>query len=96
MKLTAETIDRTLDQLTGQAIPENHPATERFAAIFGDHTFFLDDAGLKIVEPAEPQAGEPETGRVVKLASWANEARTSLAPHEWEFTDIVIPLDRAA
>jgi len=35
-------------------------------------------------------------GRVVKLARWGDETRRNLAPHEPEYTDIVVTLDKAA
>ncbi|HXP77185.1 MAG TPA: hypothetical protein VN823_23815 [Stellaceae bacterium] len=60
--------------------------------MFGEHTFFLDDTGLVIVEPAD---GRDEAGQVVKLASW-NPDHTSLKPHDPERTDVVIDLGKDA
>ena len=41
--------------------------------IFGEHTFFLDNNGLYIVEKlAEPEEAGAPIVRVVKLASWTD------------------------
>jgi len=88
MKLTDRGVDRTLDQYDAEPLSENHPAVPQLNRVFGDHTFFLDDSGLVIVEPTD---GATEAGQVVKLASW-NTDHTSLKPHEPERTDVVIEL----
>ncbi len=96
MKLTSTHIDRTLSQLDAQPIPDNHPVMEQFNRLFGDHTFFIDRNGLSIIEPSELGEGDLETGRVIKLASWTDDTRSTLAPHERESTDVVVVLGRAA
>jgi hypothetical protein len=88
MKLSDRGVDRTLDQYDAEPLPDTHPALPQLNEVFGEHTFFLDDTGLVIVEPAE---GRDEAGQVVKLASW-NPDHTSLKPHEPERTDVVIDL----
>ena len=52
MKLTSAQVERTLSQFEGQAIPDNHPVIPQLSNLFGDHTFFLNNDGLNIVEPA--------------------------------------------
>lgn len=93
MRLTPTLVERTLTQFEAQAIPDNHPALPELNRIFGDHTFFLDGNGLHIVEPAAAaeEDGTP-SGKVVKLASWNDADRTSLAAHEPEPTDVVVEL----
>jgi hypothetical protein len=100
MKLTSALVERTLSQFPAEAIPDNHPAVPQLNRLFGDHTFFLDDNGLNIIEPAEP--GEPakantktgvEAGKVVKLASWNDADPPSLEPHDPEPTDVVVVLE---
>ena len=90
MRLSAARVERTLSQVAVQAIPENHPVVPQLSKIFGDHTFFIDNSGLLIVEPAE-SSGTPK-GQVIKLAAWSDANRTSLAPHEPEATDVVVAL----
>jgi len=92
MKLSDRGVDRTLDQYDAEPLPDTHPALPQLNEVFGEHTSFLDDTGLVIVEPAE---GRDEAGQVVKLASW-NPDHTSLKPHDPERTDVVIDLGKDA
>lgn len=96
MKLTDDMVERTLNQYEARVIPESHPALEQLNRLFGDHTFFLDGNGLNIVEPAETVPGKSRPGKVVTLASWDNDERTSLAPHEPQETELVVELAAAA
>jgi len=95
MKLSPVRIQQTLDQLVSRTVvvPETHPKAAELHQIFGEHTFFLDADGLEIIEPAIPSdAGEIEedAGQLVKLAMWNDAARTVLAAHPAEITDVVI------
>ena len=92
MKLNSALVERTLSQVDAQAIPENHPVIPQLNSLFGDHTFFLDGNGLKIVEPAVADDGA-QKGQVVKIAGWQDSDRTSLVPHEPEPTDVVVSLE---
>jgi len=92
MKLTPVLVERTLSQFQAQAIPDGHPAVPELNRLFGEHTFLLNGNGLHIVEPALPDASGADTAQVVKLASWNDADRTSLAPHEPEPTEVVIEL----
>jgi hypothetical protein len=92
MKLTTARVERTLYQFEAQAVPDNHPSVPELNRVFGDHTFFLDGEGLHIVEPTLPtEDGEP-AGKLVKLASWQDAGRTSLAAHRPQPSDVVIEL----
>jgi hypothetical protein len=92
MKMTSALVKQTLSQIEAQPIPDNHPACPQLTRLFGDHTFFLDNNGLNIVEPS----GRTETGsavaNVVRLASWADAKRENLKAHEPEPTDAVVEL----
>jgi hypothetical protein len=90
LKLTSAQVKNTLRQFDAQALPDNHPAVPQLTHLFGDHTFFLNNNGLNIVEPA---AEAPQTARVVNLANWGDENLTQLTPHEPEPTDAVIELE---
>jgi hypothetical protein len=94
MKLSAKQIQRAASQIGAEAVPENHPVVSELAQVYGDHTFFLDNDGLEIVETAEPETTGSQTATVVKLASWADRERTTLAPHDPEPTDTVVELGR--
>jgi len=96
MKLSSEAVEQTLNQFEAEPLPDNHPAVAQLNQIFGDHTYFLDGAGLHIVELTGPtNSGSAQQGVVVKLASWSDESRTSLAPHPPEPTNVVIELKAA-
>ena len=96
MKLTPTMVERTLGQFKAQVLADNHPVVPELNRLFGDHTFFLDGNGLHIVEPTEPTASGTRAGRVVKLASWQDANRTSLAPHSPDPSGVIIELDVAA
>ena len=89
MKLAAPLVEKTLSQFEAEPIPANHPVLPQLTKMYGDHTFFLDDNGLNIVEPAEPTGEGVPAGTVVKLARWNDDDHTSLAPHEPEPTELV-------
>jgi hypothetical protein len=96
MKLTPTLVERTLGQFDARVVPDDHPVVPELNNLFGDHTFFLDGDGLHIVEPAELTALGAKVGRVVKLASWHDANRTSLAPHRPQPTDVFVDLKAAA
>jgi hypothetical protein len=89
MKLTSAQLEKALTQLEAEALPDNHPAVPQLTNLFGDHTFFVGNGGLNIVEPA---AEAPQTARVVNLANWSDENLTTLVPHGPEPTDAIIEL----
>jgi hypothetical protein len=89
MKLNSTQVKQTLTQFEAEVLPDNHPAVPQLHSMFGDHTFFLDDSGLNVLEPAET----PETGEVVSVASWSDATLTSLRPHEPQPTGVVIVLE---
>jgi len=93
MRLSPPLVERALSQFPAQAIPENHPAIPELSRRFGDHTFFLDDNGLHIVEPVvSDETGPQGAGQVVKLAAWNDDEKTSLVPLDPEPIDVVLEL----
>jgi hypothetical protein len=97
MKLTAEQIDGVTSQFEAQAVPQDNRMIAELNNIFGEHTFFLDNNGLHIVERlAEPEEAGAPMVRVVKLASWTDPDHRTLAAHPPEPTSLVINLDKAA
>jgi hypothetical protein len=88
MKLKSTQVEQVLDKLPSEVIPENHPTVPELESVFGHHTFFLGREGLHVVERTAEE--EPNsTAYVVKVASWTDNNRTSLRPHEAEVTDTV-------
>jgi hypothetical protein len=90
MKLSSEKLESVLEQIDAEVIPDDHPSLPKLRDVFGDHTFFVDDSGLIIVEPLEQ---EPVTGELVKLASWDDADPPHLVPHAPEQTDVLIELE---
>jgi hypothetical protein len=94
MKMNAAQIEQTLQQFQADAIPAGHPVLSQLERLFGDHTYFLDDKGLNIVEPVDEEKDGGRQAVVVNLADWNDRsAKGTLEPHPPEATDQVIALD---
>ncbi|THD46228.1 MAG: hypothetical protein E7774_06585 [Bradyrhizobium sp.] len=97
MKLTPPRSAHAARQLEAWVVPDAHPANQSLSETFGEHTFFLDGEGLSVIEPRGVTAdGATELARVVRLASWADEERTALAPHTPQETEFLVVVDEAA
>jgi hypothetical protein len=90
MRLNSAQVTQALSQMEAQVLPDDHPAVTELTDVFGDHTFFLDDSGLKVLEPAEVPETDVESSEVVSLADWSDATLTSLKPHAPEPTGTVI------
>jgi hypothetical protein len=64
MKLTATQITHAANQLDARPVPENSQMGPELRRVFGDHSFFLTNTGLHVIEPTEPV----ETG--LQPAGW--------------------------
>jgi hypothetical protein len=95
MKLSPEAVKETLNRFESQALPDDHPAVPQLRRAFGEHTFFIADTGLHVVEPIRSEDSSKRQGVVTKVASWADSSRTSLAPQEPEPTDVTVALEAA-
>jgi len=93
MKLNSTQVKQTLSQFQAEVLPDNHPAVPQLNDLYGDHTFFLDGSGLKVLEPAGLPEKEVQSGEVVSLADWSDATLTSLRPHEPEMTGVVVVLE---
>jgi hypothetical protein len=93
MKLSSTQVKQTLSQFEAEVLPDNHPAVPQLNNLFGDHTFFLDTRGLKVLEPAGMPEKEAQSGEIVSLADWSDTTLTSLRPHEPEPTGVVVVLE---
>ena len=92
MKLSAALVRQTLSQFDARAMPVTHPAVSKLSELYGDHTFFLNDNGLNIIEPVDSNDGVTSTAKVVNLANWKDTNQTSLAPHNPVPTSKIIVL----
>ena len=96
MKLNSMQVKQTLNQMEAHVLPDDHPAVMQFADIFGEHTFFLDQSGLKVLEPTEAPEFGMQSGEVVSLADWTDATLTSLRPHEPELTGTIITFPKVS
>ncbi len=71
-------------------IPEDHPVGIQLTEKFGEHTFYLAEAGLLVFHPSDESTGEQQTARLVFIAEWADDAKTELNAIEPQPTEIVI------
>ena len=92
MKLNSAQVQQTLNQMNAQVVPDAHPAVTQLTDVFGDHTFFLDDSGLKVLEPSDVPQTDGQSGEVVSLADWSDSTLTSLSPHPPVSTGTIIVL----
>jgi hypothetical protein len=90
MKLNSTQVEQTLTKLNAEVLADDHPAIAQLIKMFGDHTFFLDEDGLKILEPGEVPEMELRSGEVVSLAGWSDATLTGLRPHEPEPTGTTV------
>ncbi|MBK1698098.1 hypothetical protein [Rhodovibrio salinarum] len=91
MKLSDNQVKAVEEQTGLQPIPEDNPAMDQLKENFGDHTFYVDDRGLYILEtPQEDTAQSQATA--VQVAQWTDENRNALQAHEPQATDAVFSL----
>ena len=93
MKLHSQLLARAARQLHSDPISDEHPVMPQLKKVYGDHTFFIGDGGLHIVESGDRnEIGEPTTGNVVRIARWSDAGRSNLALHQRVPTGIIIIL----
>ena len=90
MKLNPAQAKQVVRQLDAQVLPEDHPAVPQLNSLFGAHTFFVDESGLKVLEPAGPSNAAGQTGEVISLADWGDAELTKLKAHEPEPTGVIV------
>jgi len=88
MKLNPAQAKQVVRQLDAQVLPEDHPAVPQLNSLFGAHTFFVDESGLKVLEPAGPSDAAVQTG--ISLADWGDAELTKLKAHEPEPTGVIV------
>ncbi len=89
MKLSSAWVDQTQNQFKVQMIPDDHPSAQKLVEVFGEHTFFLGETGLHVVEPASTDAGGGR-GMVVKVAGWNDQQANTLEPQDPEVVGTLV------
>jgi hypothetical protein len=95
MKLTTAQVKQTVSQLGAQVLPEEHPAMPQLNSMFGEHTFFVDEIGLKVLEPTPALSEDRQSGEVVSLADWSDSDLTRLMAHEPEPTGVIVVFEQS-
>jgi hypothetical protein len=85
-------VNETLTQMDARALPDDHPAVGKLSELFGDHTFFVDESGLKVLESTESSESETQAGSVVSLAEWSDAAASTLRAHQPTPTGVEVVL----
>ena len=67
MRLSSEKLGSVVQQIDAEVIPDDHPSLPKLREVFGDHTFFIDDGGLTIIQPLDQHR---QTGGLVKIVRW--------------------------
>src|SRR5690625_5238789 len=95
MKLSNTQIAATTESLGATPVPEDHPVMDQLRDAFGEHTFFLDHAGLSVFvdqdeveEGFDLPEGEP---RLVMIAAWTDDQRNSRGAVEPVDRGITLP-----
>jgi hypothetical protein len=100
MRLDPTQIEQTLKQFRAEVLAEDHPAVAQLNDAFGDHTFFLNERGLHVLELIQSPRVEPHSGEVISIADWIDETltgldeRSGLRAHAPDPTGIVVLLKK--
>ena len=77
MKLSSAQIAAVATSTGANPVPEDSPAMDQLKEAVGDHTFYVDQEGLLVLEDTETAAG-PEELEVVRVGQWADEQRQTM------------------
>ena len=95
MKLNTKQIEQVQTQVGVDPIPEDNPATQNLKDHFGDHTFYLDQNGLHVWEWVDGPESEGQPVTAMRVASWTDEEKKALAPHEPVASGTIVELHPA-
>ena len=93
MKLNGQQVAKVHDQTGGNPIPENHPLFSDLKDVFGDHTFYVVPDGLCVWETMETSNNGGDVMKAMVVASWTDETKTELMPHDPQPTSLIVTLD---
>lgn len=92
MKLTIEQIEGIRDQAGIDPIPQTEAVIDVLQHHFGDHTFYVDEEGLRVWESIDDEQAATEKLQAYRVASWADEEKNALVPHDPIPMDSVVEL----
>ena len=91
MKLSTAQIAAVQEATGANPLPEDNPAQAQLSEALGDHTFYLDQQGLVVLETPEEAAAD-DTLEIVRVGQWADEDRQQLGLTPPQRTGQVIDL----
>lgn len=78
MKLTEAQIAIVRREANVEPIPADHGFAADLAQRFGDHTFYLGNGGLYILEPFGLPVPDAEPAVFVRVAAWVDSSHSQL------------------
>lgn len=93
MKLTTQQVAQVFDQTGADPVPEDHPVMPGLRNAFGDHTFYMAPDGLCVWESVGDADSGGQMAKAMVVASWTDEGKTELRPHDPHPTAIIVKLD---
>ena len=92
MKLSSAQI-AAVEKATGaNPLPGEDPATAKLSEALGEHTFYVDQQGLVILESPEAAATPDDTLEIVRVGRWVEGEQQQLALTPAERTGQVLEL----
>ena len=89
MRLSNSQARDVMNQARAEVLPADHPIMPQLEQVFGLHTFFLKTEGLHVVERGGADSPGADPAFLVKIAGWADEKHTVLAPQRYEVAGAV-------
>lgn len=92
MKLSQLEIEQVQAQTTVEPILDDHPAMPHLKTYIGDHSFYIGSEGIFIWEYAGDDGREDDRINALRVASWADPDKRTIAMHTPQLTKTVINL----
>jgi hypothetical protein len=93
MRLSEQQTQRVQDHTGAAVVPDDNPSMPALKQNFGDHTFFLDGDGLHVWESVDEDTSDNAKLVGVRIASWSDDEKKSLVPHEPAPSHVLEPSD---
>lgn len=92
MKLSDTQIAAVAATTGANPIPEEDPAMGQLKEAIGDHTFYVDQHGLLVLEDTDDAPGDNQL-EIVRVGQWADEQRSTMGVVPPQPTGQVLDLD---
>jgi len=92
MRLSQREIKKVKTQMQAEPVPSDHPALSHLKTYIGDHTFYIGSEGVFIWEYAGGDGEKNERINALRVASWADPGKRTIAMHTPQITETVVML----